>query len=88
MSWNQPDYTLKNLADLVQTFLLEESCHQLVNSFTRVQNNRDNIQRSCIDHISTNVPNKCDRPEVSAGGDSDHMAVMVIKRSREIKNQP
>ena len=87
-SWNQSDYQHKNLAQLVQAFLLEDSCHQLVNTWTRLQKYRDTIQRSCLDHIVTNVPNRCDSPEISAGGNSDHMAVMVIKRSRDVKNQP
>ena len=34
-----------------------------------------------------NPTNKCDRPEVSAGGDSYNMAIRVIKRTREVKNQ-
>ena len=88
LSWNQSDFKYKNLAQNIQSFLLDDSCHQLVNTYTRIQSYRDTVQRSCLDHIVTNVPNKCDVPEVSAGGSSDHMAVLVIKRSREIKNQP
>ena len=44
--------------------------------------------RSCLDHVVTNVPYKCSLPEVTAGGDSDHLAVMVTKRSRELRYQP
>ena len=88
LSWDQSDYRHKNLSQLVKTFLLESSCHQLVNTWTRVLDSGDTLQKSCLDHVVTNVPNKCNVPEVSAGGVSDHMAVMVTKRTREIQNQP
>ena len=46
------------------------------------------LQQSCIDHITTNVPDKCSTPEITAGGSSDHMAVMITKYSRDISNHP
>ena len=87
-SWNNPDYRMKNLSNQVKTFCLECSCQQLVNGFTRVQGYGDHIQQSCIDHITTNVPDKCSAPIISAGGSSDHMAVMITKFSRDLKYQP
>ena len=39
MNWNEPDYRYKDLSNIVQDFLLEESCEQLVNKYTRVQTN-------------------------------------------------
>ena len=88
LNWNNSDYRHKILANQVQTFNLEENCHQLVRGITRIQNYGDTIQQSCIDHITTNVPDKCSNPEISAGGSSDHMAVMITKFSRDICNQP
>ena len=88
MSWRHPDWRYKDLAKYVLDFLLEESFHQLVNSFTRIQSYGDQVQSSCLDLAITNVPNKCSIPEVVAGGESDHLAINVIKYSREVKNQP
>ena len=88
MKWNEPDYRYKDLSNIVQDFLLEESCEQLVNKYTRVQTNVNDVQRSCIDHVITNAVSKCTVPEVTSGGSSDHMAVLVTKKSREIRSQP
>ena len=88
LSWNDPDYRHKNLASQVQSFCLEENCHQLVNGFTRIQSYGNTVQQSCLDHITTNVPDKCSIPEISAGGMSDHMAVIITKYSRDIRHQP
>ena len=48
----------------------------------------NDVQRSCIDHVITNAVSKCTVPEVTSGGSSDHMAVLVTKKSREIRSQP
>ena len=37
LSWNDPNFRHKELADEVQNFLLGESCFQLVNKATRIQ---------------------------------------------------
>ena len=88
MHWNDPNFRNKNLSTQIQTFLLCESCSQLVNKYTRVQSVSGVLQRSCIDHVTTNVPEKCSVPEVFTSGSSDHMPVMVTKFSREPKTQP
>ena len=88
LSWNNPDYRHKILANQVKTFNLEENCHQLVRGITRIQAYGNTVQQSCIDHITTNVPDKCSNPEISAGGSSDHMAVTITKFSRDISNLP
>ena len=88
MHWNDPNFRNKNLSTQIQTFLLRESCSQLVNKYTRVQSVSGVLQRSCIDHVTTNVPEKCSVPEVFTSGSSDHMPVMVTKFSREPKTQP
>ena len=51
MSWNDPSYRHKDLAVEIQSFLLQESCAQLVNKYTRIQSNAGTIQRSCLDHV-------------------------------------
>ena len=88
LQWNDPSYRNKDLANIVQTFLLRESCVQLVKQITRVQSVGGVMQRSCIDHVTTNIPEKCSVPEVHPQGSSDHMPVMVTKFSREVKTQP
>ena len=87
-TWNDPDFKYKDMANEVQNFLLQDSCSQLVNKFTRVQKVGDTLQKSCLDHVTTNVPEKCKVPEVFSCGSSDHLPVMVTKYSREPKSQP
>ena len=88
MSWNEDNFQHKNMSEEVQRFLLEESCFQIVDKFTRVQEVAGRLQRSCIDHVTTNVPEKCNTPEVFPAGCSDHLPVMVTKYSREPRSQP
>ena len=76
------------MSEDVQRFLLGESCFQIVNKYTRVQEVAGRLQRSCIDHVTTNVPEKCNIPEVFPVGCSDHLPVMVTKYSREPRSQP
>ena len=88
LSWNEQNFTHKELADEVTNFLLSESCFQLVNKATRVQSVGGRLQKSCLDHITTNIPEKCSIPEVFNEGSSDHLPVMVTKFSRELRSQP
>ena len=88
LSWNESSFKYKELSNEVQTFLLSESCFQLVNKNTRVQEVAGRMQRSCLDHITTNVPEKCSVPEVFSVGSSDHLPVIVTKFSCELKSQP
>ena len=46
------------------------------------------MQKSCLDHITTNIPEKCSVPEVFNEGSSDHLPIMVTKFSREVRTQP
>ena len=78
----------KELSDEVLNFLLNESCFQLVKKPTRIQSVAGTLQKSCLDHVSTNIPEKCNIPEVFSEGSSDHFPVMVTKFSREVKTQP
>ena len=43
---------------------------------------------SCLDHVTTNVPEKCSIPEVLLTQSSDHMPILVTKYSREPRIQP
>ena len=90
LTWYDNDYeaSKKVLANLVQEHLLEESSYQLVEDYTRSEMSRNGISRSCIDHIYTNSPVKCDRPKVECAGDSDHLAIVMNKFSKELQNKP
>ena len=90
LAWHDNDYeaSKKVLANWVQEHLLEESSYQIVEDFTRSEMTRNGISKSCIDHVYTNAPGKCDKPLVVAAGDSDHLAVIVNKHSKEQKNKP
>ena len=87
-SWNENNFRYKELANEVQNFLLRETCSQIVNKFTRVQKVGETIQKSCLDHVTTNTPDKCSVPEVYSTANSDHLPIMVTKFSREVKTQP
>ena len=56
------------------------------NLFTPIQGFKN--MESCLDHVISNVPEKCSLPEISVGGDSDHMAIVVTKFRREVKVMP
>ena len=74
---------------MVKQFMVSESFTQLVSVFTRSQKTvNGEISRSCLDHVTTNVPDKCSIPVVSAAGDSDHLAVMITKYSRQLRVEP
>ena len=65
LKWNDPGYIHSSLASIVQDFLLAENCHQLVNQHTRIRSVNGMIQRSCLDHISTNIFRKCQHQKLS-----------------------
>ena len=88
LNWNEPNYRHKNLANEIQNFLLNESCFQIVDRYTRIQSALGNLQYSCLDHVITNVPEKCNVPEVFSSMSSDHLPIMVTKLSHEIRTQP
>ena len=89
IAWNEPDYDKRNLSSIIQDFLLEESFFQLVKQHTRSETARGGgVSSSCLDHMYTNAPNKCDTPKVVSAGDSDHLAVLFTKFSKEVKIKP
>ena len=67
---------------------LQESLYHLINLPTRTELRGNRVEKSCLDHIVTNVPGKCTDTRVIAAGSSDHLAVITTKFSREIRNQP
>ena len=82
MQWDSDSYQHKQLASMVQDFLLEEASQQLVTDITRSELVRNVIQTSCIDHCYSDVREKITGPYVEAVGDSDHLGVRVLKYCR------
>ena len=81
--WYDEDFYLPEQAAMVQSFLLDESCSQLVKKYTRSEIVQGGVlSRSCIDHCYSNVPEKLSTPEVIAVGSSDHLGVVVTKYTR------
>ena len=90
LSWSSPNYSaqLKDLANHIINFNLSEACEQLINQYTRVEKRGNLIEKSCLDHITTNASSKCSIPEVLTAGSSDHLATMITKYSKELRSQP
>ena len=88
--WNEADYdaSRKQLSDMVQEHLLEESSHQIVEGYTRSELVRNSVTRSTIDHVYTNCATKCEKPKIEAAGDSDHLAVLFTKYTKELIYRP
>ena len=88
--WNDANYdaSKKVLSALIQDQLLEESSHQIVEGFTRSELVNGVVQQSTIDHVYTNVANKCSKPVLEGAGDSDHLAVSLTKFTRELRQRP
>ena len=88
LSWNENGFNHSNLARIVQDFMLSESCHQLINDYTRIRSVGGVIQRSCLDHITTNCVSKMSSPEVTGLSKSDHLGISIVKSSKEIRTSP
>ena len=86
LSCTKSDYPthMRTIANLATDFFLQESLCQLINVPTRTELKGNQVEKSCLDHIVTNVPGKCFNTEVKAAGHSDHLAVMTTKLSKEI----
>ena len=87
---NTQDYPshLKDISNIATDFYLEEAFIQLVDKPTRTELKGGRVEKGCLDHISTNVPRKCQNVSVSPAGNSDHLAVMVTKLSKEVIQKP
>ena len=79
MSCSDPDYPpdLKSISNIATNFYLEESMIQLIEQPTRTELRGNLVQKSCIDHITTNSPGKCTNTAVLVGGNSDHLVVIT-----------
>ena len=88
MQWDEVSYINKELANMIQDFMLEQSSQQLVNSITRIESAGQMVQRSCIDHCYTDVREKVTGPFVEAVGDSDHFGIRILKYCRTPIIQP
>ena len=86
--WDDPNYNLEKMANLVKEFLLEEDCHQIIDEYTRIRDVNGVLQRSCLDHVTVNCVNKIININVLGVGQSDHLGVMVTKMSREMRTSP
>ena len=61
-----------------------------MNDYTRTSIRQNNIEKSCIDHIATNVPAKCSEAIIVKEhlGSSDHMGITITKYTKELKIKP
>ena len=84
---NKPHYKHQSVADVLNDFLYEENSYQLVEEATRIRKVNDSIQKSCLDHVSTNCVSKVSQCSVQNVGDSDHLGLVVSKRAKEIVEQ-
>ena len=83
LKWGEDTYQHKDLADLVQDYLLETSSFQLVTETTRsgaVAGGE--VSMACLDHCYSDVPEKISEVKVVAAGNSDHLAVIIKKLAR------
>ena len=83
------NFNLTDLGNLIQNFLVETSCLQLVKGFTRSEVVRGRkVARSCIDHCYTNAPDKVSAPELVTVGNSDHLGIYIRKQVKHISSKP
>ena len=83
--FDDQNYIHKDLVDIFKDFLIEESCYQIVDDFTRIRMVNGEVQRSCLDHITVNCVDKISKPEILGVGPSDHLGLLVTKKTRELR---
>ena len=76
---NDPSYIHNNLSEVLNDFMIEEGCHQMVEDYTRIRAVNGTVQRSCLDHATVSCLSKMNRCEVHGDGQSDHLGIMVTK---------
>ena len=86
--WLDPGYRHYEMAREVHSFLLGESCVQLVDDFTRTRLVGDILQRSALDHIIVNCPDRVNQPIIYSMGRSDHCCISVIKYTQDLRTTP
>ena len=82
------DKNRSELFNILIDFMIEESAVQLIDNYTRSELVNNIVQRSCIDHIITNIPEKCSNPSIDPVGSSDHMSIEIKKFTRELRQKP
>ena len=90
LTCNDPDYPadMRSIANVATDLFLQESIHHLIEKNTRTELRGHQIEKACLDHISTNVPGKCINSCAIAAVSSDHLAVMTTKLSKETTARP
>ena len=73
---------------MMQDFMLEESCEQMVRGTTRMEVVAGTVHTSTIDHCYTDSKEKVTGPFVEAVGDSDHLGVRILKLSKNEVSKP
>ena len=60
LSCTDSDYpvNMRSIANLANDFILQESLSHLIHTPTRTELKGNRIEKSCLDHIVTNVPGK------------------------------
>ena len=84
---NKPGYIHQDVADIFFDFLYEENCFQLVDEITRSRKVNDEIQMSCLDHVTVNSVDKISQCSAYSIGNSDHHALLVRRRSKEARQR-
>ena len=79
--WENENYQRRELAIMVQDYLLEETSYQLVAGNTRSELVGGVAQISCIDHCYSNVREKITGLYIESIGNSDHLGVRILKYS-------
>ena len=85
---DDPNYVHRDLAETFKDFLFEENCYQIIDDFTRIRMVNNQVQRSSLDHITVNCIDKISKPEILGIGQSDHLGLLVVKKTRELRTCP
>ena len=89
LKWEDDNYLHKDLACLVQDYLLETSSFQLVRENTRSGSGTGGeVSLACLDHCYSDVPEKISDVKTVAAGNSDHLAVIIKKSVRFPVSKP
>ena len=83
LKWGDDTYQHKDLATLVQNFLLETSSFKIVSEYTRSGSVAGGeVPNACLDHWYSDVHEKISTVKVVTTGNSDHLAVIIKKLAR------
>ena len=89
LKWENKEYYLKNLSSIVHEVMQQHDIVHLVNAVTRVGRNAKNeLTRSCLDHIYSNKPQLCSPIQVIPTGASDHDKVLMKFYCKQHQERP